>query len=156
MVGLCALAGFAQSASAGTARVVEPQGGASGGGDVAADQKNAKSKEEDFADKVLKKIPYGQSLKQVWHVVDGDVDLYFEDLRMDRGNRGVSYKMDFVPLIDRVDGTGLKAHVGEDSKLTFESDYVPLVGRVDGLQFKASTGNNGSHMLLRYKTSIAW
>ncbi len=125
---------------------------------VAIDKNKASfnSNEDDFIERLMKKIPYSKSLKYTWKVVDGDVDLYFEDLRFDRGNKGVSYKIDTLPMIGKIHGTELKAEVGEDNKLTFKSDYMPLVGRIDGFQLKASTTADDSNISLRYKTDISW
>lgn len=125
--------------------------------EVDQEKKNFKSDDnDDFVDNLLEKIPYSKSLKYTWNVVDGDVDLYFEDLRVDRGNKGVTYKIDTLPMFGKMEGAELKADLGEDSKLTFKSDYMPMLGRVDGLQFKASAGTDDNTISLRYKTDISW
>ena len=110
----------------------------------------------DFVDDLMEKIPYSKQLKYTWNVVDGDVDLYFEDLRVDRRNKGVSYTMETLPLIGEMEGSEIRAEVGDDNKITFKSDYMPLMGRVDGFQFKASTGTDDSTVSFKYKTAIDW
>ena len=115
-IAICALASFAQNSSAENMHTDVPEAFSE-----AAD-------DDDFVDKLMEKVPYSKSIKHTWNVLDGDVDLHFEDLRVDRGNKGVSYKM----------------------------DSLPLVGHVDGLQFKASAGIDDSNISLRYKTAISW
>ena len=110
----------------------------------------------DFVDDLMEKIPYSKQLKYTWNVVDGDVDLYFEDLRVDRRNKGVSYTMETLPLVGEMEGSEIRAEVGDDNKITFKSDYMPLMGRVDGFQFKASTGTDDSTVSFKYKTAIDW
>ena len=143
-IAICALASFAQNSSAENMHTDVPEAFSE-----AAD-------DDDFVDKLMEKVPYSKSIKHTWNVLDGDVDLHFEDLRVDRGNKGVSYKMDSLPMIGKMDGAELNADLGEDSKLTFKSNYMPLVGHVDGLRFKASAGIDDSNISLRYKTAISW
>lgn len=184
LVGVCALASFAQNASAQDSRTddlhtlmklvvstMENEGKQQNydfikqstpqvmlGVDDTAEKntKKFKSADDSFADKLMEKIPYKKSLKHAWNIIDGDVDLYFEDLRIDRRNKGISYKMASLPMIGKVSGSGLSADLGEDTKLTFKSDYMPLAGRVDGFQFKASAGTNDSNISFRYKIDISW
>jgi len=106
--------------------------------------------DEDFGDKILNKLPFKNSLKYTWNVIDGDIDLYFEGLRFDRGNKGLEYKTDTLPYFGKIDGMRIKAEMGESQKLTFETDYIPLMGRVDGFNFKASASDN-SKISFRYK-----
>jgi hypothetical protein len=154
IVSICALASFAQNASAQNSQTDE----APVASEVnKADKKSSESKKkDDFVDRLMEKIPYSQSLKYTWDVVDGDVDLYFKDLRVDRRNKGLSYTVNSLPMIGEMNGSELRADVGEESKLTFKSDYVPFVGHVDGFQFKASTGTDDSNISLRYKIDITW
>ncbi len=119
-------------------------------------KKDFKSDGDDFVDRLMEEIPYSKSLKYTWNVIDGDVDVYFEDLRVDRRNRGLTYTVDSLPLIGKIKGGELKAMVGEDSKLTFKSDYMPFVGRIEGFQLKMSAGTDDSNISLRYKTAISW
>jgi len=87
-------------------------------------------KQKDHTNKVekaLKKIPHSDKLKYTWDVIDGDVDLYFEDLRLDKGNRGVSYKTNTIPYMGKMDGMQIKAEIGEDSKLTFQRVMLCLL-----------------------------
>ncbi|MFK7839367.1 MAG: hypothetical protein AB8B83_03470 [Bdellovibrionales bacterium] len=115
-----------------------------------------KSDSGDMVDDLMKKIPYSKQLKYTWDIIDGDVDLYFENLRADRSNRGITYKMIELPMIGKMQGSELKADIGKDSKLTFKSDYMPMVGHIDGLEFKASAGTDKSVISLRYKADINW
>ncbi len=158
MVGICALVSFAQNASAQNA----PSGKSDGHGtlvDNAPNDKNKrdfKAEDRDYAEHLMNKIPYSQSLKYSWHVVDGDVDLYFEDLRVDRGNKGISYTTQSLPMFGEIDGAELRAELGEDSQLSFQSDYMPFVGHVDGFQFRAAAGTDDSRISLRYKIDLGW
>lgn len=119
-------------------------------------QKNFKSDGDAFVDRLMQEIPYSKSLRYTWNVIDGDVDLYFEDLRVDRKNRGLTYTMDSLPMVGEMKGAELKAMLGEDNKLTFKSDYMPFVGHVEGFQLKMSAGTDDSNISLRYKTAISW
>ena len=118
---------------------------------------SGRSAEEDegqkYADKILEKIPYSKQLKSTWKVIDGDVDLYVKGLRIDRGNKGLEYKTDYVPFMGSVEGVMFKAEVGEDSKMKLESSHIPFVGDVDGFKFKSSVGEDAS-VSLRYTTSF--
>jgi len=192
-VGICALASFAQNASAQNAHNHEPHTlmipavysiendwtqqdydftapvavNVDPSGDGVATSNNPdvqdvessnsfKAKGNDFVDKLMKKIPYSKQLKYTWDVVDGDVDLYFENLRVDRGNQGVSYKTNTLPIVGDMEGSEIKAEFGQDSKLTFKSDYMPMMGRIDGFQFKASASTDDTAISMRYKTNIDW
>ncbi len=120
-----------------------------------SEDKDAKEfEEEEFVDKILSKIPYSKTLKSTWNVIDGDVDLYVEGLRVDRGNKGVTYKTNTIPFMGEVDGVQFKASAGEDNKLSFESSVVPFVGHVEGLKFKSSVGDDDSQVSLRYNISL--
>lgn len=124
--------------------------------EVDDNKRRFKSDDDDFADRLMKRIPYHKSLRYTWDIADGDVDIYFENLRVDRRNKGLSYKTDSLPMIGKMDGAELEANLGGDSKLTFKSDYMPLVGRVDGFQFRASAGTDDRNISLRYKVDISW
>ena len=114
----------------------------------------AKKKEDkDFADKILDKLPYKHTLKYTWNVIDGDEDLGMKGLRADIGNKGVSYKTNYIPLAGNVEGTHIKAEMGDDQRLTLESDQMPLRGRVDGFKFKASVGDD-ARVSVRYKKKL--
>ena len=122
--------------------------------DAATPKKDYKpDKDKDIGDKILSKLPFKNTLKYTWNVIDGDTDIYFEGLRVDRGNRGLEYKTDALPYFGKVDGMKIKAEMGEKQKLTFETDYMPMVGRVDGLRLKASAGNK-SEVSFRYSRSF--
>ena len=113
-------------------------------------------KDKNWEEELLDKLPYKNTLKYTWDFVDGDVDVMdVKNLRVDRGNRGLSYKTSFVPFAGDVDGTEIRAEVGEDTRLKFESDYVPMMGRMEGLKFKASLGD-GASVSLRYKSEVNW
>ncbi len=109
--------------------------------------------ENNAAETMLEKLPYKKQFKQGWKIVSGKEDLYFQNLRVDRSNRGLTYKTSYMPFMDDTDGIQWKAELGEDTKLTFKSDRVPLIGRVKGLEFKAAAGED-SALSLRYKRSL--
>lgn len=112
--------------------------------------------EKEWVGKVLKKLPYKNTIKYTWDVMEGDVDLMdVKNFRADVGNRGVTYKTNYIPLMGNVEGTHIQADLGKDTELKFESDYFPLIGRKDGLKFKASVGD-GANISLRYKKDISW
>lgn len=178
-VGVCALASFVQNASAQNAHLAAPY--AMTDSTVSLSEQNWEQQSSDSShipepqaaldehttgnaaldddsriDRLVKNIPYGHSLKQTWHVVDGDVDLYFEGLRVNRRNKGVSYTVNALPVVGTINRGKLKAHLGEESNLTYASDYIPLIGRIDDMRFQASTGTQDSNISLRYKIDIAW
>lgn len=118
--------------------------------------KASKKSEKDWVDSMMEKLPYKNTIKYTWDVVDGDVDLMgVKNLRADAGNRGLTYKTNYIPFAGNVEGTKIQADFGKDTELKFESDYVPLVGRVDGLKFKTSVGD-GADISLRYNKAISW
>lgn len=158
MVGICAFASFAQNASAQNSHTLYEAQIISVPEDdtVGEEKKDSKSDENDFIGRMTDKVPFGNSLKQTWRVIDGDVDLYFEDLRVDRRNKVISYKIKSMPVVGDMDNGELKANVGKDASLTYSSDYIPFVGGVDGLKFQASTGTDDTNMSLRYKIDISW
>lgn len=114
-----------------------------------------KSDGKEFIDGIMHHVPYKNTLKHTWNVIDGDVDLGVTNLRMNRRNKGVTYKTNHIPLVGEVKGTELRADAGEDTKLTLTSDRLPFGGRVEGLQFKASVGSDDSNISLRYHREIA-
>lgn len=104
----------------------------------------------DLEDKILAMLPQGDRLKYMWHVTDGKVDLYFEGLRFDRGNKGVTYKTKTLPFIGEMDDIEFKFEAGDDNKFSFKSSTVPIIGSIEGLSFKGSTGDKGSRISARY------
>jgi hypothetical protein len=153
LVAICALISFAQNAAA------QNDHTETSGVDGAVSDENKtsyKPKDDDYVENLIKTIPYGQSLKHSWNVADGDVDLYFEDLRVNRSNKGVSYTTDSLPIFGQLDGSQFRADLGEDSQLSFRSDYVPFVGRIDGFQFRAAAGTDDSTISLSYKIDLDW
>jgi len=119
------------------------------------EKKSLKAESENFGEKMLKKLPFKNTLKYTWDIIDGDEDVYFEGLRLDRGNMGLEYKTKDIPVVGTVEAIEIKAEMGKSAKLQFESDYIPMVGRVEGFNFKATAGKN-SNVSLRYKTDIDW
>ncbi|HOO82591.1 MAG TPA: hypothetical protein PK513_08815 [Alphaproteobacteria bacterium] len=114
----------------------------------------AKSEEgEDYADKILAKIPYNKQLKSTWKLIDGDTDLYVKGLRVDRGNKGVEYSTSTMPFVGEVEGIKFKAEAGEENKIKFESSRIPFIGNVEGFKFKSSVGEESS-VSVRYTTSL--
>ena len=111
-------------------------------------------KKESIEDRLLSKLPYKNTLKHTWKVIDGDVDLLtVEGLRFDRGNKGVAYTTSFIPMMGHVDGYKMEFCAGEDMEINFESDITPFVGKVKGLSFKGTAGED-SKISFRYK--IDW
>ena len=158
---ICILVSFVQNAFAqnpSPQRTENPQTTAKANSNAATDKnkKNFKSGADEFVERLMEEIPYKKSLKYTWNVIDGDVDVYFKDLRVDRKNKGLTYTMNSLPLIGEIEGGELKAMLGEDSKLTFKSDYMPFVGRIDGFQLQMTAGTDDSNISLRYKTAISW
>lgn len=116
--------------------------------------KQVKSDGKELIDGIMHHVPYKNTLKHTWNVIDGDVDLGVTNLRMNRRNKGVTYKTNHIPLVGEMKGTQIRADAGEDNKLTLTSDRLPFGGRVEGMQFKASVGNDDSNISLRYNQSI--
>lgn len=110
---------------------------------------NFSENEGNIEDKVLAIVPYGDNLKHMWNVVDGDVDLHFKGLRADRGNTGITYKTSTIPLIGYVEGLQLKFEAGKEQKVSFESNKIPLIGTIEGFNFKGSISKN-SRISARY------
>ena len=117
------------------------------------DSARKQDEEEDAIDEILENIPYSNSLKSTWKVLDGDVDLYVEGLRVDRGNKGLVYKTSTMPFMGEVEGVNIRAEVGEDNKVKLESSVIPFIGQVEGLKFKSSVGED-SAISVRYKISL--
>lgn len=113
----------------------------------------ARFKEEDLGEAFLKQLPYKEELSYTWKVVKGDVDIYFENLRVDRGNRGLTYKSNYIPFMGESLNMRWKAELGKDNQLTFTSDTFPVVGPVKGLQFRAKAGEDNA-VSLRYRRSL--
>ena len=116
-------------------------------------QASFKEDDEDFVDKIMGKIPYSNTLKATWNFIDGDTDVMVEGLRVDRGNKGLVYKTNYMPFAGNVDGMQFKAEMGEDMELIYESDTLPLVGRVEGMRFKSSVGDD-AQVSLRYSMKL--
>lgn len=109
---------------------------------------------EDMGDQILAMVPHGDKMKQAWNIIDGDVDLYVEDLRFNRKNTGVTYKTNFVPFMGEVKGVELKFDVGEENAFSFESDIVPFVGQLDGFKFSGKAGDEDSRIGMRYTFAL--
>ena len=99
-------------------------------------------KKQDIEDQILAMVPHGQKMKQLWYIVDGDTDLYFEGLRADKGNRGVKYTTNAMPLIGEVKGTEFEFSAGKDMEFGFESNRIPLIGEVEGFRLKGSVSDD--------------
>lgn len=99
-------------------------------------------KKEEFEDQILALVPHGQKMKQLWYIVDGDTDLYFEGLRADKGNMGVKYTTNAMPLIGEIRGTEFKFSAGKDMEFGFESNRIPLIGEVKGFRLKGSVSDD--------------
>lgn len=115
-----------------------------------------KPKKEKIEDKILSMLPYKNTLKHTWNVIDGDVDLLtIEGLRFDRGNIGVAYTTRFIPFMGDVDGFKMEFCAGKDMEVNFESDVTPFVGKVKGLSFKGTAGED-SKISFRYKIDFPY
>ncbi|MEZ5813238.1 MAG: hypothetical protein R3E13_00690 [Alphaproteobacteria bacterium] len=117
------------------------------------DKNSSKNKAEDFAERIMEQMPYSRQLKSTWHLIDGDTDIYVEGLRVDRGNRGLSYQTSAMPFIGEVEGVKFTAEAGKDNKLKFESSVIPFVGHVEGLKFKSSVGK-AAQVSVRYTVPL--
>jgi hypothetical protein len=85
-----------------------------------------------------------------WKVIDGDVDLYFEGLRADRGNNGVEYKSNTIPFIGEMEKSEWKVDAGEDMKFTFISKALPFVDDIEGFHFKTTISEDDNRAYARY------
>lgn len=120
------------------------------------DQTNAvapKEEKGDFIDNILDKMPYSKTLKSTVTMMKGDTDLYVEGMRVDMGNKGVSYHTSTVPFVGEMDGVQFKASVGDDKGIYMESSALPFFGEIDGLKIKASAGDENK-VSVRYKISL--
>lgn len=117
--------------------------------------KRAAPKEKKIEDRLLSMLPYKDTLKHTWNVIDGDVDLLtVEGLRFDRGNKGVAYTTSFIPFMGDVDGFEMEFCAGEDMEINFESDAIPFMNKVDGLSFKGSAGEEDNRISFRYTMQL--
>lgn len=112
------------------------------------------SSENDFKNRLMNEIPYGENLKHMWDVVDGDVDLHFTGLRADRRNRGLSYTTNYIPLMGDVDGIEMKFDAGKTNEFSLKSNITPFVGKVKGLSVRGSTTNEDSKVSARYTIAL--
>jgi len=116
-------------------------------------EKTAKSKSKDskdWEDKVMAAVPQAKQLKKMWNFIDGDTDLHFTGLRIDRGNKGLKYSTHFVPMIGEMETVEVEFMAGQDLELSLESSHIPFAGDLDGFKFKTSVSNNKSKILARY------
>lgn len=112
------------------------------------------SNEQDYIDNMLDKVPYSKQLKATWNFIDGDTDVYFEGLRVDRGNKGLQYRTNTVPFMGEVEGVEIKAEAGEEQAIGFKSSHIPFFGPVEGLELKAAAGTDSSKASVRYTVSL--
>lgn len=101
-------------------------------------------KDEDIEDQILAIVPQGQNMKKLWYIVDGETDLYFENLRADKSNKGVKYTMTSVPLLGDIDGTKFEFSAGDKMEFGFKSNQIPLIGEVEGFRLRGSVSENAS------------
>ncbi|NCO04323.1 MAG: hypothetical protein GW903_09050 [Alphaproteobacteria bacterium] len=114
----------------------------------------AAPEKEKFEDKLLSMLPYKNTLKHTWNVIDGDVDLLtVEGLRFDRGNRGIAYTTSFIPMIGDVDGFEMEFCAGKDMEINFKSDVTPFIGKLEGLSFRGKAGED-SAISFRYTVKL--
>lgn len=110
--------------------------------------------ETDFKDKLIEKIPFGDKMHHSWKIIDGDVDLYFDGLRADRGNKGVEYKSNTIPFIGKMDKSEWKVDAGEDMKFTFISKALPFVDDIEGFHFKTTISEDDNRAYARYTVAF--
>lgn len=110
-----------------------------------------KKKGKDIEDRILDILPFKNTLKQTWNVIDGDVDLMnIEGFRFDRGNKGLMYKTNVIPFMGEVDGMEIEFCAGEDNEINFESSAIPFVGEVEGFNLKSSVSEDNSRVYMQY------
>lgn len=119
-----------------------------------ADEDKSKKARHSFKNKILNEIPYSDEMKDVWELVDGDTNLYFDDLRADRRNKGIKYTTDSLPLIGKVDGVEFQFRVGDENEFSFKSETTPFIGKIKGLSYKGSTSNENSKISVRYTIAL--
>ncbi len=107
------------------------------------------AEKNDLEQRIMEEIPYAKQAKYMWNVVDGDVDIYFEDLRVDRRNRGLVYTTNTVPFIGEVDDIEFKFKAGKKMNVSFETSRIPFAGKLEGFKFKGTVGDN-SKVSVRY------
>ncbi len=105
-------------------------------------------------DEILEKIPHGSKFKQMWNVVDGDVDLYFTGLRADRKNRGLSYTLSNRSFIGDMNDIEIEFSAGNDSEVSFKTQTIPFMGQLEGFSLKGSAGMNDSKIFARYTVPL--
>lgn len=108
------------------------------------------TKKNDLEDRIMEEIPYAKQAKNLWNVVDGDVDIYVKDLRVDRRNKGLVYTTNTMPFIGEIDDTELKFQAGEEMKVSFGTSRIPFVGTLEGFKFKSSVGGDNTKVSFRY------
>lgn len=110
---------------------------------------------EDMGDQVLALVPHGDDMKYLWNVVDGDVDLYFSNLRADRKNKGMVYTTETLPLVGTFDHTEFKVKGGaEENAFSFETSHIPLAGDLEGFKFNGTLSDNNSRVSLHYTVPL--
>lgn len=107
-----------------------------------------------FEDKILDKIPHGSKFKQMWNIVDGDVDLHFTGLRADRSNRGLSYSLYNQSFIGDMNDIEIEFSAGQENKVSFKTQMVPFLGKLEGFSLKGSAGMKDSNLFARYTVPL--
>ena len=106
-------------------------------------------KDSSFEDRLSEEFPIVKKLKPAWNLANGETDIFVENLRADRRNKGLTYKTNYIPFIGTSEAVEFKFRAGEENSVSFESDYIPFAGRVDGFNIKGSVGDD-SKIFARY------
>lgn len=106
--------------------------------------------DKNIQDEILGKLPFGKDLKGMWNFIDGDTDIFITGLRADRGNKGLSYTMNGLPIIGSMDDIKLKFSAGDDNEIQFTTHSIPFMGRLEGFTFKATADQDDNKVFARY------
>jgi len=106
--------------------------------------------ESGIDNKILDQIPYGDNIKHMWNIVDGDTDIYFEGLRADRRNMGLSYTTTELPVIGKLNDIELEFTAGETNEISFKTHSIPFMGKLQGFTLKGTAGDDENKIFARY------
>ena len=105
---------------------------------------------KNFEDKILEKIPHGTKLKNMWNIVDGDVDVYFQGLKVDRRNKGLTYTIKNLNFIGGMNDIELEFSAGRDNEVSFKTHMIPFMGTLEGFSLKGTAGTDDNKIFARY------
>lgn len=110
--------------------------------------------QKSIEDEILDKIPHGSKFKQMWNIVDGDVDLYITGLRADRNNQGLSYTLSNQSFIGNMNDIEIKFSAGLENKISFKTHMIPFLGQLEGFSLKGSIDTKNSNFFARYTVPL--